>query len=658
MGARIRAFDWSRSPLGDVATWPTSLRTLVELMLATPQPVCIAWGPDLRVLFNDAYVPMLGPREPSALGTPLLELWPEVASELRPIFDATLRGEPQHFADRPIPTEDDGDVSVRYFTFSWSPVRDDGGAIAGIYATVTETTEKVVALETLRRKAEEDVRQTRMRQRELFDAFDDGFCIIEVLFDDAGAAQDYRFIEANSSFERHSGLRDAVGKRMRELAPEHESWWFQTYGRVALTGEPARFENYAAGLSGRWFDVLAFRVGDPSAREVAVLFTDITARRRAEEAIREADRRKDEFLATLAHELRNPLAPLRTGIDVARVTTPRDAPLARTLDVMDRQLAHLVRLVDDLLDVGRISSGKLELRRRRITLGEILASSLESTRAVVEQRGHRIVSEVGPEDVTLFGDFDRLSQVFTNLLSNAAKYTANGGTIRIAATPEGDRVAVRVSDDGVGIPPAELDHVFELFSQVRAHQALTSGGLGIGLALVKRLVALHGGTVEAFSEGADRGSVFTVRLPVASPVSSADDEGTGEEATGADPPARRRIVVADDNADGAQLLSELFELLGHDVWIAGDGEEALETVRRVEPDLIVLDLGMPRLDGIETARRLRATALGRSATIVALTGWGQDEDRRRTREAGFDHHLVKPVDPDALRSLLALRPRG
>lgn len=649
MGARIRAFDWSQSALGPSNTWPRSLRAYVELMLASPQPTYIGWTTDVLSLFNDSYIPILGAKQRTALGQPYGAIWPEIWEEFRPVVDATLHGVPQHFVDRPVALAGRDGLPLSWFTFSWSPLRDDTGKISGFFCSAVETTEKVRAEKQQRESEETALRASEARYRTLFDAIDEGFCIIEVLFDVSGKPVDYRFLEANQAFERHTGLVDAKGRRVRDLVPAHEQYWFDIYGRVAVSGEPMRFSNTASGL-GREFDVFAFRVGAPEKHTVAVLFNDITAKRRAELALIEADRRKDEFIATMAHELRNPLAPLRNGLHLARLKTGSEQPLHRTFEMMERQLSHLVRLVDDLLDVGRISSGKLKLQLSALTLREVLATSVEATADSFKQRHHHLTIDQDAEEVQLEGDFDRLAQVFTNLLSNAAKYTYPGGQIRVCVTrAEGD-VVVRVMDNGIGIPPGNVEHVFDLFSQVRAHQGMNSGGLGIGLALVKRLVSLHGGSVEVQSAGSGCGSVFTVRLPAKAPTAAQQPRAGGHVFAARAP---KRIVVADDNLDSVGALAELLELLGHEVWTAHDGLEALERAAEVKPDVVVLDLGMPRMDGFEAARRIRETPEGKSAFIVALTGWGQESDRRRTREAGFDMHLVKPVDPKALSALLA-----
>jgi len=382
-------------------------------------------------------------------------------------------------------------------------------------------------------------------------------------------------------------------------------------------------------------------------RETAERTWDAAERARAEEALREAGRRKDEFLATLAHELRNPLAPLRNGLELLQAAGGASDVAPMALSMMDRQLGHLVRLVDDLLDVARISAGKIGLRRRPLPLAEVIARSVEASRAMLQQHGHELRVETGGANLVVDADLDRLVQVFSNLLANAAKYTDRGGCIQVRARHEGGQAVVEVRDTGIGIPQEELSRVFDLFSQVRSHQGRAQGGLGIGLALTQKLVHLHGGGIEAESGGAGQGSTFRVRLPLAAerlPVPPAP-----RPAATPDLPRRpRRVLVVDDNVDAAVSLAALLRREGHEVAIGHDGWEALEEVPRFRPDVVILDLGMPGLDGIEAARRLRDMPEGRALRLVALTGWGQTADQQRTREAGFDRHLVKPAEREEL----------
>ncbi len=381
---------------------------------------------------------------------------------------------------------------------------------------------------------------------------------------------------------------------------------------------------------------------------------DVTEYKNAETGLRDADRRKDEFLATLAHELRNPLAPISNGLHVMRLAGA-SGTLEQARTMMERQLTQLVRLVDDLLDVRRVTSGKLELRRESVALSEVIGAAIETSRPAIEQAGHALAVDLPDEPIFLDGDATRLAQVLSNLLNNAAKYTHLGGTVRLAARREDDTAVLTVADNGIGIPPAMLGKVFEMFTQVDRALEKTTGGLGIGLSLAKGLVEMHGGTIVARSEGEGRGSEFVVRLPVALPPVRASEQPEAEQ------PFRSsrlcRILVADDNVDSAESLGQLLQLLGNEVTIANDGLQAVTLAETLRPDVILLDIGMPKLNGYEACSRVREQPWGKSAMLVALTGWGQDEDRRRSQEAGFDHHLVKPVDARALVKLLEpLRP--
>ena len=384
------------------------------------------------------------------------------------------------------------------------------------------------------------------------------------------------------------------------------------------------------------------------------LRASITERRRAEEKLREADRRKDEFLATLAHELRNPLAPIRNGLQILALSASADPGLRRTGQMMERQMSHLVRLVDDLLEVSRISRGKVELRKKRVLLNEVLAGAIESTRAQIEAKHHELLID-GEEPIAVEGDPDRLAQVFSNLLSNAAKYTEAEGRIRVTMRREGDDAVVAVEDTGCGIPAESLESVFEMFSQVHAQQA--SGGLGIGLALVRELVQMHGGSVTAHSEGIGRGSTFTVRLPSIEGVQTDAQAGAaGSVPVSGSERRALRILVVDDNADAANSLAMLLEIHGHAVRTVYGGPAALREFEGFGPEVVLLDIGMPDMDGYEVARRIRALPGGRSVRLFALTGWGQEEDKRRAMEAGFDEHLTKPVEAALLDTLLKQSP--
>lgn len=375
---------------------------------------------------------------------------------------------------------------------------------------------------------------------------------------------------------------------------------------------------------------------------------DITERKRMELSLREADRRKDEFLATLAHELRNPLAPIRSAAELLRVRGTAD-DVARARQVIERQTQLLTRLVDDLLDVSRITRGKIVLHKMPVALGDVIAAAVETSRPLLDAAGHTLTVTLPPRPVWIEADAVRIGQSISNLLNNAAKFTPRGGTVAICGGIEGRDVVIRIRDNGVGIAPSALPDVFDLFSQIDPGLERARGGLGIGLHLVRSFVEMHGGSVSARSEGPGRGSEFVVRLPR---MSTAPQRVAAAPA--ALPPAGsgQRILVVDDNRDGAESLSLLLELMGHEIRTAHDGVEAVEQAAAFAPHVVLLDLGLPKLDGYEAARRIRAMPHGSGILLVALTGWGSDVDRARSRAAGFDHHLVKPVDMAVLRGLL------
>jgi signal transduction histidine kinase/ActR/RegA family two-component response regulator len=381
-----------------------------------------------------------------------------------------------------------------------------------------------------------------------------------------------------------------------------------------------------------------------------ILEHETAERRSAEQALRVADRRKDEFLATLAHELRNPLAPLMNGLEILRMAGANPALADRSREVMERQLRQMVRLVDDLLDVSRITTGKLMVRRSPVQLQQVIRSAVELADPFIRSRGHTLELDLPDQPVWLEADATRLSQVFSNLLNNAAKYTNSGGAIRLDARVMGKSVAVRVIDNGIGLTQAMLDRVFDMFTQVDYSLERSNAGLGVGLTLARRLVELHEGKLEAFSDGPDKGSTFVATLPLAASAAPQPAKHSEPEAV-AD--RRFRILLADDNVDFSSSLATLLRGLGHELLVAEDGLRALEAAPAFQPDFAFLDIGLPGLNGYALARALRANPATSDTVLVAVTGWGQERDRQLAQEAGFDHHLVKPVEPAKIREVLA-----
>jgi signal transduction histidine kinase len=393
-------------------------------------------------------------------------------------------------------------------------------------------------------------------------------------------------------------------------------------------------------------------------RAVSSMQTEMAERKRIEAALKEADRHKDEFLAMLAHELRNPLAPIRNAVEIMRRSALSDPQLVWSRDVIERQVKHLSRLVDDLLDVSRITRGNINLSRERLPIGTIVSRAIETIQPLLTEQRHELVLDMGEEPLEVEGDLTRLTQVLGNLLNNAAKYTDPGGRISLCLRRVERDVEITVRDTGIGIPPELLPRLFNLFTQVESAAHRSQGGLGIGLALVRQLVEMHGGRVSAHSAGPNKGSEFVIRLPLRDAHARDPSHGSAAGNGTVQATARRghRILLADDNRDALDSLATLLQCDGYEVHTAADGAEAFALAAECRPDVMLLDIGMPKLDGYEVARRVRAEPWGKGTVLIALTGWGQDEDRRRSREVGFDNHLVKPLDPDKLSAMLAKLP--
>ncbi len=704
-----------------------------------------------------------------------------------------------------------------------------------------------------RSRAETASLASEQRYQSLFNSIDEGFCIIDMIFDDHQKPVDFRFLEVNPAFEKQSGIRDGTGRRMRELAPDIEAYWSEICGKVALTGESVRYVNEAKALDDRWFDIYAFRLGGPESRKVAVLFTNITARKQAEQAldrlnvtlelrvqertaelsqanadlqaeiaakellresqerlltvaenlteglcitsmegefihwnraslemhgfasmaecmgqlagfsklvevntlagaplpfdqwpmsralrgevvrncelrIRRTDtgmerilsysgstvrdgagkqsafltvtditerkrteaqlrelndtlerrvfertqdlaelhRRKDEFLAMLSHELRNPLAALSNAVQLLRLQKHEEPLQQQGRAIIERQVRHLKHLVDDLLEVSRIATGNVRLRQQQVSVAGVVERAVETAQPLLAQRRQELTLSLPPQAVWLHADGVRLEQVLVNLLANAAKYTDEGGRIWLSVEQQSaaelaaqgsmalSMVVIRVRDNGIGIASELLPHIFDLFTQAERSLDRSQGGLGIGLALVRQLVAMHGGTVEAHSV-LGRGSEFVVRLPLmatalpplAAPSPVLDTAQPPEKAS-----TSCKVLVVDDNVDAAQSLAVLLEMTGHAVSLAYDGPTALRAAIDERPDVLLLDIGLPGLDGFEVAQRIRQQPALEGLVLVALTGYGQEADRQRALDAGFDHHLVKPADIDEIEKIL------
>lgn len=461
----------------------------------------------------------------------------------------------------------------------------------------------------------------------------------------------------NSGAQRLFGYSptEAIGNSITLIIPlDRLDEEREILARISKGERVEHFETVRVARDGRKIDIslTISPIRDSSGRIVGAskVARDITDRRHAEAARVEADQRKDQFIALLAHELRNPLAPLRNGLQVIKLAGHDPNAVAQAGEMMDRQLEHMVRLIDDLLDISRITQNKMELRRAAVLLTDVISSAVETVRPAIEKAGHQFTVSLPKEEIVLDADLTRLAQVFGNLLTNSTKFTSSGGQIWLTAERQGNEAVVSVKDTGIGIPTESLPNIFDMFSQVGRSVDPSAGGLGIGLALVKALVEMHGGTVRAESEGPGKGTIFTVRIPALATATDTPEAsvGGGTPATG----TRQRVLVADDSQDSAISMGMLLKLLGNDVRVAHDGAEAVAIAETFRPEVILMDLGMPELNGYEATQRIRQESWGKGIIIIALSGWGQDRDRVRSRDAGCDGHLVKPVTLPDLENLL------
>jgi PAS domain S-box-containing protein len=936
MGALMRAFDWAATPLGPPEHWPGILKTSVRMLLASNHPMFIWWGPELIQFYNDAYRRALGPElHPAALGQPGRICWRDTWHIIGPDIAYVMAGQGATWhEDTLVPFTHHGKRVDMWWTYGFSPIEDESG-VHGVLAICSDVTE-----------AHRHTVEVEESYQALVASMDYGFCVLDVVFDDAGNAVDYRYLETNPAFEKQSGIAGAKGRSIKEMVPDIEDFWVRAYGEVVRTGTPKRALHQAAAL-GKWFEIDAFRIGAAGSRKVGVLFKDVTDqthatealrisaarqdvslrladalrelsqpdeivltaclilgsqlgvarvqyaavdaaqdgflvalgwtragvapmpdvsmrlddfgpdvavalrrgepmrvddvrtdartapfagnyaaigvranlaiplvkggalvsilslhddvarawsdddvevardmaertwnavetaraqallraerdqsqyifdsmqegfvlldadwtvtyvnnvaqdiaqrtrasvlgknhwdaipelldtpvealyrrvqqmrvpetiehhcvfpdgrqgwldirvypsltgglaiffqdishRKGVEEALRLSVRRKDEFLAMLAHELRNPLAPISAAAQLMAMVDLPAARVRQTSEVIGRQVAHMTALVDDLLDVSRVTQGLVDIARSPQDMRTILANAVEQARPLIAAQGHALAIELPPQPAQVSGDAHRLVQVFANLLNNAAKYTPPGGRLRVAMEVTDAEVLVQVEDNGAGIAPELLPVIFDIFTQGERSIDRATGGLGLGLALVKSLVELHRGQVQCASAGPGQGSRFTVRLP-----RTDDAPGTVAARAPAQPlaPAPLRVLLVDDNLDAAHMLRDLLELDGHDVAVEYDPYRAIERAARQPFDVAVLDLGLPGMDGNALARHLLAQPATRRLVCIAVTGYGRAEDRDAALAAGFRHHLVKPVDAAQLRSLLAgLRP--
>lgn len=518
-------------------------------------------------------------------------------------------------------------------------------------------------------QADAALRASRERYRALFESIDDGFCVLQMIFDAEGTPRDYVFLEANATFARHTGLENAIGKTALELVPDLDVSWFQLYGRVAVTGESLRFENHAPAMH-RWFEVFASRVGDPAQHQVALVFKDITERKRLEaeserllaletdarRSAEEANRLKDEFLATVSHELRTPLNAMMGWAHLLRAGRLSEEKRERALETIERNARAQAKLIEDLLDTSRILAGKLNLQVALVDIHTIVAQAVETVLPSAEAKEIALDTVLGSERFVM-GDAHRLQQVAWNLLSNAVKFTPRGGRIHVRVEALGGRLELSVSDSGQGISEEFQPHVFERFRQADGGTTRAQGGLGLGLAIVRQLVELHGGTVTVISEGAGRGSRFTVRLPL--PQNEQTDSASASKPSngfaGAPDLSGLRALVVDDEEDTRDMLCAVLEMCGAQVTLAGSASEALHLFELAPPDVLLSDIGMPDQDGYALIAQIRDLPGDKGGRVpaVALTAYARTDDRTRALVSGFNTYVPKPVEPLELTLVIA-----
>ena len=673
-GAVIRAKDWSKTPLGPPSRWPAGLMAHVRAMLHTRQPMCIFWGPELINLYNDGFLPILGEKHPEAMGQPAEQCWSEAWPIVGPQLRRVLQGESIFHEEVVVPIARGGRVEDAWWNYSYSPLFDDAGAVAGALVICTEITREVVA----RTKLEAANREAELARQELQGIFMQAplpMCIL------AGA--DHRFTLANAPYLQLVG-RDVVGKTVREAFSDDEAGhYLPILDRVYSTGAPFVLHEAPFDLSdahgvvdGRFIDAGYYPHRDASGAIAGILVVihDVTAQvlarkqiedlavqeagaRKQAEALRSqaeaANRAKDEFLATVSHELRTPLTAILGWSRILSETTERSR-IERGVAIIERNARAQAKIIDDILDVSRIISGKLRLSVRPVDFASIIEAVVESVRpAAAAKQVDLRVEIIAP--VQLVADEDRLQQIVWNLLSNAGKFTPRGGVVVVRAFVEGEQVVVQVRDSGRGISPEFLPYVFDRFRQDDASTTKQQPGLGLGLAIVRHLVELHGGTVRAESEGEGRGATFHVALPLGpaersegSVPSAVPGVRSSAEIEPHRPLTGVRVLVVDDQQDARELVAMMLEDAGARVLQAASAAAAVEILAGTEVSVIVSDIAMPGGDGYAFLERVRAAPRTRDVPALALTAYARAEDRDRALASGFQAHIAKPIDPARL----------
>ena len=626
--------------MGDPESVTDGLRSAAAVLSALPVAAAQCTAAMRYVWVSERYAEWLGVARDEIVGHSILEVMgSECLAGMRPHVDAALAGKPMQRDAEVVHKR----LGRRWIHVDCVPTFGPSGATDGWIEAIADVTEQ--------KRVEQSLQENRRTLQSFYDSSPFFMGLAELDGDSI------ILVSANQALARVLGTtpEQMVNSRAEDVGtPEEVRLWVQSYQKSGVDGAPVRFEYQHPTPSGtRWYRATVTSVGGDKKPRFAFVGEEITEQRRAAESLLEANRSKDEFLAMLGHELRNPLSPIVTALQLLKLRG--DGHYGKTLEIVERQVQYLIRLVDDLLDVSRITRGTIQMKKRPLRLQDIVAQGVEIAMPLVEQRRHHLDVHLPPPSspLRLNGDEGRLAQVVSNLLTNAAKYTEPGGCITVDARREGGDIVLTVKDTGIGISRDLLPHVFDMFTQERQAADRSRGGLGLGLTIVRNLVELHGGTVQAESDGLGKGSVFTVRLPVA-----AEEPAAIELSSLNHPVARasKRILLVDDNEDALELLAEVLRDAGHVVVTAKDGPAALEVMKTSHADVAILDIGLPVMDGYELAGRLRSELGEALPRLIALTGYGQESDRDRARKAGFAEHLTKPIDVGRLLGALEAAP--
>jgi signal transduction histidine kinase/ActR/RegA family two-component response regulator len=687
--ALLRSMDWSNFPMGQPETWSTQITTALQIMLDSKTPSCLAWGPELHLFYNDAYIEVLGERHPAALAHRFWDVWSALRPDFGPAVERALEGTSVLEKNIPFELTRHGAAEKAWFNFSLLPVREENGRVAGIFNVMMETTAQIEAEqsdrflltltdrlrpleapEEITAVASEMLGRQLQASRVFFSEVDDqqGTFFIRSnwlrngLVSVAGRTRKLDDFGPDVIATLHSGRPVVVNDISQDPRTAQHAEAYQGINLRAYMVIPLIKAGHLISLLSVHSDVprhwsrMDLHLSEQLIERTWAVAANATAQAELREAVRklkEADAHKDEFLAMLAHELRNPLAPIRSAADLLMGAKLTQDDVLDASQIIGRQVDHMTSLIEDLLDVSRVTRGLAKLEKTVLDMQHIVKDAVEQVSPLIRSRHHHLVLHLSPDVTAVMGDEKRLIQVVANLLNNAAKYTPPGGKLLLKTEIQEGRILLSVTDNGIGMTAELATRVFDLFAQAERSSDRSSGGLGLGLALVKSLVELHGGSVTCASDGPGRGSTFTVSLPQLATAAVAALPRREPTAISLAPASHTlRVMVVDDNVDAAQMLGKLLQISGYEVMVEHAGPQALERARSSPPDVCLLDIGLPGISGIELAGLFRQQPHTAGAVLIAVTGYCQAHEREFALASGFDHYFVKPVDTKKLLALL------